>query len=348
MNIKQCKNRLLKAMQADFKGAVMVWGAPGLGKTDIVKQIGKELSLPVIMLSLNKMSPVDIMGVPYFDKETGKTVWGVPEIYPDEKRDGKSGILFVDEINTAAPSVQAAAYQLILDRKVGNYKLPDGWFIIAAGNRSKDRGVTFKMPAPLINRFAMHINVEPDIEAWSEWAYRNQIDERVIGFLRWKPDYLHKQPDELEDGKGFPTPRAWENASKLLAIYEGEEAIDAIGDCVGEGVAAEFASWITIYKRLPNTEDILTGKIRKLEINSEDENNASIMYALSTSIISNVIKKPTVDRINNAVNYISQAATSYSYLVVRELIKDYANMIAKAPALSDFVKKHKETLLNVI
>jgi hypothetical protein len=345
MNIKEAKERLLKVIKANFRSAVMLWGAPGIGKTDIVKQISEELGLPVIMLSLNKMSPVDIMGVPYFDKETGKTVWGVPEIYPDENRDGKKGILFVDEINTAAPSVQAAAYQLILDRKVGNYRLPDGWFIVAAGNRNKDKGVTFKMPAPLINRFAMHMNIEPDIDAWCEWAYRNKIDERIIGFLKWKPDYLHKQPEELEDNKGFPTPRSWENASKLLTIFTGDEVIDVLGDCVGEGVSTEFSSWTNVYKRLPNTEDILTGKITKLDINSDDEKNASVMYALSTSIISNVIKKPSVERINNAVGYISQAATSYSYLVVRELIKDYANMISKAPSLSEFIKKHKDTLL---
>ena len=343
MNIKECKNRLMKIIKGGFTElATMLWGASGIGKTTIILSIGNELSLPVIMLSLNKMSPVDIMGVPFYDKETGKTVWGVPSIYPDEKRDGKSGILFIDEINTAAPSVQAAAYQLILDRKVGNYSLPKGWFIIAAGNRSKDKGVTFKMAAPLNNRFAMHMTVEPSIEIWTEWAYKHAINPSVIGFLNWQPEYLHKQPEELEDGKGFPTPRSWESVSKLLSIYDGEEALDAIADCVGEGVAAEFASYMKVYQQLPDTEAILSGKITKCEL---DKTNASLMYAISTSIFSNIFKNFTFDRVNNGMGYLNQLEVSYVYLAARYLLEKNTELTMKTPNFKAFIDKHKDVIL---
>ena len=115
--------------------------------------------------------------------------WATPSMLPDTKRHGVSGILFLDEITSAVPSVSAAAYQLILDRRLGDYLVPDGWAVFAAGNRQGDRGVTYAMPAPLANRFS-HYELTLNLDDWVAWAYANGIDERVIGFLRYRPEQL--------------------------------------------------------------------------------------------------------------------------------------------------------------
>ena len=138
-NISTVVNKLI-----DQKLPVFIWGAPGIGKSSIVKQIAKQRELEFIDLRLSLLDPTDLKGIPFFNSETKEGIWAKPSFLPS-KQDSK-GILFLDEINTAPPAVQASAYQLILDRKVGEYELPEGWSIVAAGNRENDRGVVYKMP----------------------------------------------------------------------------------------------------------------------------------------------------------------------------------------------------------
>ena len=131
---------------------VMLWGPPGVGKSDLIAQIGKRQNVSVIDIRLSQMEPSDLRGIPFRDDASGNVEWAIPSMLPDIDRHGKEGILFLDEITSAPPSVSAAAYQLILDRKLGAYEVPEGWAIFAAGNRQGDRGVTYSMPAPLANR----------------------------------------------------------------------------------------------------------------------------------------------------------------------------------------------------
>ncbi|MEJ2426528.1 MAG: MoxR family ATPase, partial [Candidatus Thiodiazotropha sp.] len=154
---------------------VMLWGPPGVGKSDMVREVAHSHQAPVIDIRLSQMEPSDLRGIPF---RTDTTVeWAIPSILPDAERHGSDGILFLDEITSAPPTVSAAAYQLILDRRLGEYQVPDGWAIFAAGNRQGDRGVTYSMPAPLANRFS-HFEVETHLDDWVAWAYRHQIDER--------------------------------------------------------------------------------------------------------------------------------------------------------------------------
>ncbi|RMG30367.1 MAG: MoxR family ATPase, partial [Gammaproteobacteria bacterium] len=159
---------------------VMIWGPPGVGKSQMIAQIAARHGVPVIDIRLSQMEPSDLRGIPF---RAGDYVeWSVPAILPDARRHGERGILFLDEITSAPPSVSAAAYQLILDRRLGEYQVPAGWAIFAAGNRQGDRGVTYTMPAPLANRFA-HFELEANLDDWVAWAYENGIDERVVAFL---------------------------------------------------------------------------------------------------------------------------------------------------------------------
>ena len=184
--------KLLTVLEREFASTesghhipVMLWGPPGVGKSQMVAQIAAQHKAPVIDIRLSQMEPSDLRGIPFRVNELVE--WAVPAMLPDAKRHGGKGILFLDEITSAPPSVSAAAYQLILDRKLGNYQVPAGWAIFAAGNRQGDRGVTYTMPAPLANRFS-HYEVDVNLDDWVAWAWQRGIDARIIAFLRFRPD----------------------------------------------------------------------------------------------------------------------------------------------------------------
>ncbi|PWB49295.1 MAG: ATPase, partial [Nitrosomonadales bacterium] len=180
--------QLMTILEREFTSAaeghhtpVMLWGPPGVGKSQIIAEVAARHHAPVVDIRLSQMEPSDLRGIPF---RVGDHVeWAVPAMLPDAVRHGPVGVLFLDEITSAPPSVSAAAYQLILDRRLGNYRVPDGWAIFAAGNRQGDRGVTYTMPAPLANRFS-HFEVEANLDDWVAWAYHSGIDERLIAFLR--------------------------------------------------------------------------------------------------------------------------------------------------------------------
>jgi len=163
--------RLLgREIQAALSGEhtpLMLWGPPGVGKSALVAQAARDAGLPMIDLRLSQLEASDLRGMPY--QKDGRVEWAIPAMLPDAGRHGPRGVLFLDEINATLPQVAAAAYQLILDRRLGDYRLPEGWAIIAAGNRLGDRGVTYAMPAPLANRFT-HVELAPMIDDWLLWA----------------------------------------------------------------------------------------------------------------------------------------------------------------------------------
>ena len=163
---------------------VFIWGGPGIGKSALVRQVAAQAGLPLRDIRALLLDPVDLRGLPFLGSD-GRAKWAAPECLP---QDG-CGILFLDELNAAPAMVQAACYQLVLDRKLGEYSLPDGWAIVAAGNREGDRGATTRMPAPLRNRF-VHLDFELDLEEWSRWAVAAGIRPEVIAFLRFRPELL--------------------------------------------------------------------------------------------------------------------------------------------------------------
>jgi len=221
--------------------------------------------------------PTDIKGIPYYNADQGKMVWAPPAELPTDA-DSKA-IIFLDELNSAPPAVQAAAYQLILNRRVGTYELPKGVDVVAAGNREGDRGVTYRMPAPLANRF-IHLEMKIDFDDFQEWAVMNSVHPEVVGYVGFAKQDLYDF-DPKSPSKAFATPRSWVFVSDLLKDDDCD--IDTlhnlIAGAVGDGLAVKFMAHRKIAGRLPKAEDILKGKVKDLQIKE-----VSAMYSLTVSL----------------------------------------------------------------
>lgn len=188
--------------------STMIWGPPGIGKSSIVAQTAAHFGLGFIDVRLSQLAPTDLRGLPV--PEDGVSRWYPPEFLP---RDGR-GILFLDELNMAPPAMQGMAQQLILDRRVGSYAVPAGWFIWAAGNRKEDRAAVFDMPAPLANRF-VHLEVEPDFDNFKAYALAHGLHEQIIAFLSYRSALLHRMDPQQS---AWPSPRSWAMASRLHGV----------------------------------------------------------------------------------------------------------------------------------
>lgn len=204
---------------------LMIWGAPGVGKSSIVQDVAKSLGIGFIDVRLAQREPVDVRGLPVPNKEKKCVEWMVSGEWPREGR----GIIMFDELTAADRTLQVAAYEMILDRRLGDlYTVPPGWFICAAGNRVEDRAVATTMSSALANRF-MHVELESDAESWCQWASAHDIHPMVVGFIRARPQLLFNQKDENLE-RGWPSPRAWERVSVQMQVNGNGDADDKILD----------------------------------------------------------------------------------------------------------------------
>lgn len=281
---------------------LFVWGPPGVGKSSIFEQVCKAIGWKLIDVRLTQMEPTDLRGIPvpvskeYMDIVTGKPVedvvvrWAIPEFLPkitsvsNHKWDGvvagdpvtyKGAIILLDELPNAAPSVQAGSYQLVLDGQIGEYLVPDNVVVFAAGNRQTDKGGTYKMPTPLMNRFD-HIEFEAVFKEWQRYAIKKGYNEQVVGFLSAFEGKLFEFQPNKADG-GFPTPRSWELVSCILNDEKTtDEKVTArvlhrmVFGAIGRGVGSEFIHHCETAGKLPDTDLILDGKIKDLPSDMKD------------------------------------------------------------------------------
>ena len=275
----QAKKSIRHAMTK--KRPIFLWGPPGIGKSDIVGQITNDLgNSHLIDIRLSLWEPTDIKGIPYFDSNAGTMVWAPPAELPSEEFAAQFDyvVLFLDEMNSAAPSVQAAAYQLILNRRIGQYKLPDNVLIIAAGNREADKGVTYRMPAPLANRF-IHVELTVVWDDWFAWAAENNQHPDVVGYLTFAKKDLYDF-DPKSPSRSFATPRSWSFISELLDDDVDESTTtDLVSGAVGEGLAVKFMAHRKVASQMPNPTEILAGKVTDMT-----SKEISAMYSLTVSL----------------------------------------------------------------
>lgn len=262
---------------------IFLWGAPGVGKSEGVHQVAKEDNLGMVDFRAVLRNPVDLLGVPMPNTKTKRTEWYSPDDLPNEKRDGKEGILFLDELNAANPQVQAACYGLVLDRKLGDYRLPDGWRIVAAGNRVSDRSAAQRMQRALANRFD-HIDIMVDPKQWVEDYANKHLDPLMAAFIRFRPAMLHEELllDEEKgserDERRFPTPRSWASVSRMLPAPSSIRPYLVAGR-VGEACALELEGFLKTVKDLPDIDDILRNPK-----GCAVPDDPGAVYALSTGI----------------------------------------------------------------
>ena len=329
---------LLQLVGQNLAISTMIWGPPGIGKSSIVAQVAQRSNLAFIDVRLSQLAPTDLRGLPVAvppqDGEgTGTSTWYPPEFLP---RDGQ-GILFLDELNMAPPAMQGVAQQLILDRQVGSYRVPDGWFIWSAGNRKEDRASVFEMPTPLANRF-LHLSIGPDFDSFKAYALERGLHEQVLAFLAFRPTLLHKL--NLKE-PSWPSPRSWEMASRLHAA---ELAVDP---AVGEAAASEFRAYLKVYDKLPDLEKILAGKGSRLKFPEEPSGRWATTIGLTT-------RATTAQKGLSAFQWlVANASAEWVQLFASDLIGQMrranqqgalAKLVAAEPDLQTFLKDYRELL----
>ncbi|MDH5393865.1 MAG: MoxR family ATPase [Gammaproteobacteria bacterium] len=286
--ISQVLNKEFESTEHGHHTPVMIWGPPGVGKSQIVAQVAEKHNVTAIDIRLSQMEPSDLRGIPF--RVEDMVEWALPSMLPNADRHGAKGVLFLDEITSAPPSVSAAAYQLILDRKLGDYEVPDGWAIFAAGNRQGDRGVTYTMPAPLANRF-QHYELEVNLDDWVAWAYANNIDERIIAFLRFRPELLFDF-DPAHNPVAFPSPRSWEFTHNALQKFSDhpELFLGSLQACVGAAGGVELNAFIQNMEHMPDLDAIIAGE----DVAAPKE--IDLQYATATALVGRAIRaKDTAD-----------------------------------------------------
>jgi len=302
-----------KAMLTAFKSKrpVFLWGPPGIGKSEVVAEVTEELGGLMIDLRMAQMEPTDIRGIPFFNKDLSKMDWAPPIDLPDEELASKYPIvvLFLDEMNSAPPAVQAAGYQLILNGRVGKYVLPDNVRIVAAGNRDSDKGVTYRMPMPLANRF-IHIEMRADFASWQNWAVNKGIHKDVVGYLSFAKQDLYDF-DNKSSSRAFATPRSWVFVSDLLKDDEvdSDTLFNLVSGAVGEGLAVKFMAHRKVAGKMPEPSDILSGKVKDLAVKE-----VSAMYSLTISMCYELKDALDNKRVNNK-EFHDMAKNFFTYIM---------------------------------
>jgi MoxR-like ATPase len=321
---------------------VMVWGPPGVGKSQVVAQVAARHRVPMIDVRLSQMEPSDLRGIPF---RVGDLVeWAVPSMLPSEQRHGPNGVLFLDEVTSAAPTVSAAAYQLILDRRLGDYQVPRGWAIFAAGNRQGDRGVTYAMPAPLANRFS-HFEFEVNLDDWVAWAYASGIDERLIAFLRFKPELLFDF-DPSHSHMAFPTPRSWEFAHRALQKFRDHPQLlrGGVEACVGPAAGIELYAFIENLEQMPDLDAILRGE--DVPVPREID----LQYAVASALVGRAIRVRGTSGARQVLGHVLAYARRFpqremGVMLVSDLYRAVGQDVFAVPEFQEWASRVADVML---
>jgi len=334
---------LMSEIKSNMRAGIntMVWGGPGIGKSDIPQQVADEMGLNLIDFRANLFDPVDVRGVPHIVqlKDSGKrfTRWAVPDVFPIPQRDGDRGILFIDELPTAPPATQNAFLQLLLTRQVGDYILPDGWSIMAAGNRLTDSAAVYQMPSPVRNRLA-HYELSPNIDSWADWAFANAIDPSIISFLQYRPNLLYSfKADEY----AFPTPRSWAFVDKKIKVQDDnipeEDFFYGVSSLVGDGPAGEYVAFKQIADKLPDVDKLIADPNSYKK--TKDENPA-ILFALSGALAA----RAEDAKMENIVKVTSKLPIEYQVVCIKGCMsKD--KQLKTHPDVKSWIKDNASVIL---
>jgi MoxR-like ATPase len=246
----------------DLKMPAYLHGAPGIGKSSIIRDFAAQKGLELKVVILSQIEAADLRGLPALEPATKRTTWYPPEFLPAEG----AGILFLDELSAAEPRLQVAAYQLILDRRVGDYVLPPSWWVVGAGNAPDDGAISFDMGSALADRL-VHFKVVPEAREWIKWGQNHHIAPEVLAFIQVKPDFLEANQLQQSNGQLIgPTPRSWERVSRVLDLEKNRVTREYIvSGIVGEAASAEFFHVVEEIAELPPIEELLAASGPELD-----------------------------------------------------------------------------------
>ena len=365
MNIPELSvNEMVEELLALYNGAIragipfrvlptpFLWGPPGVGKSEGIRQLARKLEdqngvrSVVTDVRLLLFSPVDLRGVPMADAQRQLAVWLKPEIFQMDPADGVVNFLLLDELSAAPQSVQAAAYQLTLDRRIGEHKLPDNCIVIAAGNRTTDQSVAYKMPKALANRM-MHFSIRSDFLSWKEWALQSNIDPRIIGYLSFDNSKLCQEPESSD--LAYSTPRSWTFVNALLQTAGKERPLSkmhrSICACVGTDTAVAFETWCQVCQQLPSADSILRGTCR------EYPRTQDALHALSASLLTAVRERQqtiSLTVLENVCQYASRFPADFAAAFFRDLNcmkgSDLHLKLMKCRSMTEWGAKNKKYL----
>lgn len=308
--------RLLTAI-VPTRRATYLWGPPGVGKTDCVRQVAKNLGLDMIDLRAVLLDPVDLRGLPTIKKGTKGNAdtaeWCAPSFLPLKGKVKGPGLIFADELAQAAPLVQAAFLQGILDHRIGEAELDPSWAWVAASNRQEDRAGAHRLISPLLNRF-IHIDLEVSGEEWQTWAITAGIAAEVRNFLKFKSTMLHSF-DPSNNERAFPTPRSWAFVSEILSVTPSDLLFHAVQGCVGKGAAAEFVGFMKTWRELPDLDEVLKAP-ESWPIPAKEP---SVCYALVGSITERAAKAQG-DMLNRLMTYGLRMSGEFAGMLFRDAI----------------------------
>lgn len=352
IKLSQAYKFVKTAIQA--KIPIILWGPPGIGKSSIVDQIGQEMGRNVVDLRLAQLDPTDLRGIPMPNRETMRADWFLPAFWPERAeedgvrkviKNGKKteieykagccpngpGILFLDEIEKAPVSVKNAALQLVLDRRIGDYKLPDDWSMVCAANREEDGCFSQPLGNALANRLT-HLEVEADVETWSAWARGNDVLEDVIGYLHFAPQFLYK----VTGDHAFPTPRSWVAGSTLMAMASNaKDRKSLLAACIGGAAAQEFVVWQAVYKNV-DPQAILDGKMPNF-----DGQDQGFKYAVAMAVAFYLRKrkKGIKGAEQNIAKFLKLLTPELRVVLLRQLSLQTLESMIKAPEFKSMCKE---------
>ena len=338
---------------------LFIWGATGIGKSAVVAdtamrmakkrnlefkkdEFGDDIFTLIDMRMSEERDPSNLKGLPFPNKERDKTKWLAPEYFPDFGQ----GIIFLDELNLALPIIQSACYELIHDRRIRDMKLPDGFYVLAAGNRMEDCANVFDMAKPLCNRF-VHVSLKYSFDSWLDWAQKNQIDGRLQGFLYWKPSYLNKF-DEDSDDKAFATPRSMELASNLIdGVTDVRKLEMLVGSAVGTGIAAEFIAFNSLENKVSIAEILMNPeKMKEIE-------EISLKYFILGGIVEKYRKQKSNKKalLSKVLQVCSNLDPEFAILLLRMIkgtigVGRFAGIVVEVPEWKQIGSKYEKYLVD--
>lgn len=350
-----------------------LWGPPGLGKTSLINQIGEKLGMEVIVVRAVLLDPVDLRGIPRITEEEvdGKmqtvTEWIPPKFIPTNPN--SKAIIFLDELPQAPAMSQSACLQL-LDRMVGDRRIPEGVRIVAAGNRSSDRAGAHNLITPLLNRFAAHIELRHDFEDWLSWAVTHDIRPEVTSYNQYKQGGSLMGFDPQSNMKAFPTPRSWEFLSDMLKVTSKDDNLfswrKVASSCIGGAAANEFVTYLKIYHELPTLDDVLSGKANDLLKKKKGSNDwVAIQWAL-TGMVQEAMRetnnkmdkhdrnskeyKACLEKVSKALNFVMGLDEEIHIACLHIILKksnnkDFLGRIANLPEISVALNRIKDYVI---